>query len=196
MLQWVVAAFQREMEHYMVISEQRRCLSRHWFSREVLRTCEKKSLPSMHWRTFSIWMKWQSYVMCNQREHQRERKRNTGEWKGIKTMTILICAVLMPVKNCPLIVRKFEKPHCLKVLRRYPCGYKSCKTTRITVRLFSDCLFWEEMACQKGIVLLLMDRCAADNDEWVSVKRTSVVHTAKCDQLHAGVVLWWWWWEE
>jgi hypothetical protein len=74
-------------------------------------------------------------------------------------MTVLVCCNADgSEKLCPLIVSKFEKPHCLKGLRHYPCYYKSSKSMWVTGRLFREWLFGFErkMACQKRTVLLQM----------------------------------------
>ena len=49
--------------------------------------------------------------------------------KGYKdrVTVLLCCSIDGSEKLHPLIVRKFEKPRCLKGWRHYPCEYKSSK---------------------------------------------------------------------
>jgi hypothetical protein len=66
-----------------------------------------------------------------------------------------------------LIAGKFEKPHCLKDLKHYPCNYKSCKNTWVTERLFREWLVSveREMAGQNRNALLILDHYSAHSDE-------------------------------
>jgi hypothetical protein len=47
-------------------------------------------------------------------------------------MVLLCCNADGSEKLHPLIVRKFEKPYCLKGLKHYPCNCKSSKNAWVT----------------------------------------------------------------
>jgi hypothetical protein len=54
-------------------------------------------------------------------------------------VTMLLCYNADGSENLrPLVVGKFEKPHCMKGIKHYPCDYKSSENAWVTGKIFRE----------------------------------------------------------
>jgi hypothetical protein len=120
----------------MTLSEWRKCFSRPGFGREVVSKCE--TITQYAPKDIFNLEETALFYNAQPRRTLALKGQNCQGGKGYKDrVTVLLCCNAGGSKKlCPLIVGKFEKPHCLKCLKHWPCKYKSSKT----IWMQEDCL--------------------------------------------------------
>jgi hypothetical protein len=108
---------------------------------------------------------------------------------------LLCCNADGSEKFRPLVVGKFEKPRCMKGVKRYPTDYKASKNAQVTGKIFREWLLCLErkMACKNRNVLLLLDQCSAHNHKGLTLKHVRLLHlpaniTSYMQPLDQGII--------
>jgi hypothetical protein len=164
MLQWIAAAVQKEVEHYMTISD-REGISADGDSAEKW---QEYVNPVITWYALKdIFNLVEMAHFCN------VQPKGTLAFKGEKfkgkkrhkdRVTVMLICSADGSAVCPFIVNKCEKPHCLRIWRIIHVIQNHTKMYRGLEDCFLSC--WSPF---KRNLALLMDMCAAHSDVGITV---------------------------